>query len=249
MHPLLHHTDHRPYPVPPNSWLMTQTWVDLLFAHWPIDPAALRSIVPAQLEIDTFDGTAWIGVVPFGMVNIHFKDVPCVPLFDRFLELNVRTYVRARGHSAVYFFSLDAANPVAVEVARTWFHLPYFNARMSKTAQGGNIHYHSTRKDRRGREAVFEARYKPIGEPFASQPGTLEHWLTERYCFLVPNNKGLLVVGNIHHKPWPLQLAEAEITRNGMVQALGLEQPRVAPLLHFAREIETLEWPIAVVPN
>jgi hypothetical protein len=223
---------------------MEQIWNGLLFAHWPIKAEALRGLIPSFLEIDQFDGTAWIGVVPFGMTAVRFRHLPAVPFMSAFPELNVRTYVRWKEKSGVYFFSLDAANPVAVEVARAWFCLPYYHARMSSQISGDGIRYHSKRTDKRGRAAEFEAEYAPASAPILSIPGTVEYWLTERYCFLTASRAGDIAIGEVHHRQWPLQKAKARITKNTMLNALGLEQPDSPPLLHFSRKLETIEWAI-----
>ncbi len=212
--------------------------------HWPVSAEVLRPLIPEQLEIDTFEKTAWIGVVPFGMTNIHFRYLPSVPYLSTFTELNVRTYVRLRDRSGVFFFSLDAANPVAVEIARTWFYLPYFNAKMSKSSQAENIHYKSERSDSRARQCNLDTIYHPTSQQYYATTGTLEHWLTERYCFFASNKIGQIVIGEIHHKPWPLQQAEAEIRNNSLSEAIGIPLPQSKPLLHFVRKLETIEWPI-----
>src|ERR1700758_2464987 len=131
VHPLLKSTSHRPWSLPSGSWIMMQTWHDLLFAHWPIRQEQLRPLVPPQLPLDTFDGQCWVGVVPFWMSGVRARGVPPLPGLARFPELNVRTYVAYKDKPGVYFFSLDAANFPAVWAARTFFHLPYFYARMS----------------------------------------------------------------------------------------------------------------------
>jgi uncharacterized protein YqjF (DUF2071 family) len=122
---------HRPWPLPPGGWVMAQIWHDLLFAHWPVPQAVLRPRIPAQLAVDTFDGQGWLGVVPFRMSGVRLRGTPRVPWLSAFPELNVRTYVVADGKPGVWFFSLDAGNAIAVAIARAWFHLPYFRARMS----------------------------------------------------------------------------------------------------------------------
>jgi hypothetical protein len=222
---------------------MGQTWVDLLFIHWPIQPALLRSLIPQPFEIDTFDGVGWIGVVPFGMIDIHFRGLPPLPLFSNFLELNVRTYVRWRDKAGVYFFSLDAENFVAVEVARSQFSLPYFAAKMRKEKRNDAIDYSSERIDRRGEKAIFEASYRPTSNVYVSQSGTLANWLTERYCFLAINHSSQPVVGEIHHRPWPLQNADAEIRQNTYIKALGLDlETQERPVLHYSSRLETIEW-------
>ncbi len=245
---VLKEIDHRPWPLPPGPWVMTQTWYDLLFAHWPVPEAALRRIVPAGLELDTFDGQGWVGVVPFGMTRVFPRFTLPVPWLSHFLELNVRTYVRVDDKRGVYFLSLDAANPVAVQIARSWYQLPYYNARMTaRRGDDGWLNYHSYRTHRRAAPAEFQGRYRPAGEVYLAQPGTLEHWLTERYCLYTVNRKGQVFRGEIHHGPWPLQPAEAEITANSMTLAHALPLPDTPPLLHFVSRIETYEWAIQAI--
>ena len=158
--------------------MMRMRWVDLLFAHWPMPVEALRPLVPPMLEIETFDGIAWLGIVPFRMEDVAPRFLPAPPLAGRFPELNVRTYVRHRGRSGVWFLSLDAASRFAVEGARIGFHLPYFLARMSAQRDGSWIEYRSERADARGREALLDGRYRAIGPPAVAARGTLDAWLT-----------------------------------------------------------------------
>ncbi|WP_232463391.1 YqjF family protein [Tumebacillus avium] len=236
---LTDHTAHRPYPLPKGPWLMTQTWENLLFAHWPVNAAVLRQLVPATLELDTYDDQAWIGIVPFQMSNIHARGIPPIPGTAAFPELNVRTYVKHGGKAGVYFFSLDAANRLAVATARRFFHLPYFNAEMSvQVDEQSRVNYASRRTHRDAPPAVFQADYRPVSAVWHSQPGTLDHWLTERYC-LYTTYQNTVYCGEIHHLPWPLQHAEAEIRANTM-----FEVPDGAPLLQFAQKLVTLIWPL-----
>lgn len=219
---------------------MKQTWHDLLFAHWQVPLATLRSLVPPQVALDTFDGQGWVGVVPFRMSGIRRRGLPPFPGLSRFPELNVRTYVSHDGKPGVYFFSLDAANLAAVWAARAFYHLPYFHAAMSSKGLGGDIHYFSRR--RRG-NAELRGHYRPISEVRSRPNGSLEHWLTERYC-LYTVHSGQLYRGEIHHQPWPLQDAEAEFESNTVAAASGIALPNTAPLLHFARRLEVLIWPL-----
>jgi uncharacterized protein len=246
---LVQHVAHRPWPLPGGPWVMTQVWHDLLFAHWPVPLAALRPVVPAALELDTFDGQAWLGVVPFGMDRVYPRRTFPVPWLSRFLELNVRTYVRVGDRPGVYFFSLDAANPVAVEMARRWYQLPYYHAHMSLRRERHNrVAYHSYRTHPGAAPAEFKAKYRPTGPVALATPGSLEAWLTERYCLYTVDRKGRVFRGEIHHAPWPLQPAEAEIEVNTMALPHGLRLPdlgRRPALLQFAGHLETVEWPIA----
>ncbi len=237
MHPALDSVSHRPWPLPAGSWVMAQTWHDLLFAHWPVEPRVLRSIVPVELPLDIFDGRCWVGVVPFHMSGIHARRLPPIPGLSRFPELNVRTYVTLGGKPGVYFFSLDAASLPAVRTARKFFHLPYYYASMSAQPNGDWIDYHSRRL---GSNAEFHGCYRPAGH-IPTSPGSLEHWLTERYC-LYTVHRNFIFRGEIHHRPWPLQKAEAEIDVNSVAVAAGIQLPSDPPLLHFSRKLEVLIW-------
>jgi uncharacterized protein YqjF (DUF2071 family) len=219
---------------------MRQTWHDLLFAHWPLPPAVMRSLVPAPLTIDTFDGQSWAGVIPFHMSRIRGRGLPPLPGLARFPELNLRTYVTYGGKAGVYFFSLDAGNLAAVWAARKFYHLPYFLAAMSSEEVGGNIRYSSRRV---GGPAEFRGQYRPNTEVRLRQRGSIEHWLTERYC-LYTTHDGRIYRGEIHHPPWPLQDADAEFETNTVAAAAGISLPTTAPLLQFARRLEVLIWPL-----
>jgi len=243
----LSQVSHRPYPLPKTPWVMRQTWDNLLFAHWPVPAGAMRRVLPPQLEPDLFEGQAWLGVVPFRMSRVYPRYTFPVPWLSYFLELNVRTYVTVDGKPGVYFFSLDASNPLAVAIARRWYKLPYFTAQMGmKAGPDGWIGYESRRTHRGAPLADFRARYRPAGEVYPSLRGALDHWLTERYC-LYTVAEGVVYRGDIHHAPWPLQLADAEIELNTMAAPTGLELPRLPPLLHFARSIEMVAWPLSPV--
>ena len=216
---------------------MKQVWHDLLFAHWPIEVAAMRAAVPRAVELDLFEGRAWLGIVPFRMSGVRPRFLPPVPRLSAFPELNVRTYVTHEGKPGVHFFSLDARNPLAVAIARAWFHLPYFRAAMSCVREGEGIRYASVRPN-----AELKGSYRPVGEVFRARPGTLEHWLTERYCLYAYPRGGGLLRSEIHHAPWPLQPAEAAFERNTMARVHGFELPPEPPLLHFARRQDVVVW-------
>jgi uncharacterized protein YqjF (DUF2071 family) len=219
---------------------MTQTWSDLLFAHWPVSPAALRPLVPSGLEIDVYAGNAWVGVVPFCIPRLAPRGAPR-RLGLAFPELNVRTYVTAEGKPGVWFFSLDAASALAVVVARATYHLPYFWARMRMGEDADAIDYTSRRRHPGSPSAEFAGRYWPSGPVFVSDPGSLEYFLTARYCLYAANRAGRLLRGEINHPPWPLQAANALIATNTMAAAHGIELAG-PPLLHFARRIDMVAW-------
>ena len=232
--------------MPPDPWVMTQTWHDLLFAHWPFEPEQLAPRIPAGLELDTFDGRAWLAIVPFVMTNVAPRGAPALPFVSAFPELNVRTYVRAGGKPGVFFFSLDAARTLAVWTARLMFRLPYCRAEMTVTRRGAEISYRSRRLGP-DRTAEFFAVYRPTGSPFRPQPGTLEHFLTERYCLYAYGHGGLPYRLEIHHPPWTLQPAEALISLNSMAAASGLTLPSSEPLLHFSLRQDVVAWRPATV--
>lgn len=240
---ILAQTSHRPWPIPDRPWMMTQTWHDLLFAHWPVDPDSLRRIVPAALPLDLFDGQAWIGVVPFRMTNVSPRGI-VVPWLSTFAELNVRTYVTLQGKPGVFFFSLDAASTLAVMGARALFDLPYYRATMTVDVGRQRVSYRSVR---RGGGAEFAASYGPSGPVLEVRPGALEYFLTERYCLYTVNRAGAPRRLDVHHAPWPLQSADAQIAVNTMTQAANVTLPDTPPLLHFARRMDVLTWGVETV--
>ncbi|MGI9457185.1 MAG: YqjF family protein [Aeoliella sp.] len=235
--------DHRSYPLPERSWTWNQSWYDLLFAHWPVPVKGLRQHIPAELEVDTFEGTAWIGVVPFAM-RIRHRYAPPIPSASYFPELNVRTYVKRGGKAGVWFFSLDAASQLAVWSARTFFYLPYHHASMRSVARGERVEY---RSQRTSGSASFAANYGPTGPVFHSKPGRLEHFLTERYCLFAQSKRGQIYCGEIHHTPWDLQPAEAVIAENSMLTAAGIDQPDDTPILHFSKHLHVALWPFVSI--
>ena len=233
-------TAHRPWPMPTAPWLMTQSWHDLLFAHWRVDTSQLRRAVPDCFELDLLDGEAWVGVVPFDMTNVGLRAAPALPWLSAFPELNVRTYVRASDRPGVYFFSLDAGRRLAVSAARALLNLPYHAAAMSVDRRDAAVHYRSAR---RTGHAAFEAVYEPAGEVFTAPEGSPEYFLTERYCLYHRDRRGRPYRLEIHHRPWPLQRARAKITNNTMAAASQLTVSGSPPLVHFARRQDVVAWP------
>jgi uncharacterized protein YqjF (DUF2071 family) len=221
---------------------MGQTWEDLLFAHWPVPVATVRALVPPGLEVDTFDGTAWVGITPFRIEALRLRGLPPAPGVSRFLELNVRTYVRRDGRPGIWFFSLDAASRLAVEAARRAYRLPYHQARIRAEERGDRIHYESTRIGSPVRPYVFSARYGPTGRAITAAPGSREHFLAERYCLYAVHD-GRIHRAEIHHPPWPIQPAGAEIELNTMAPD-GIRLPDDPPLLHFAALQDVVIWPL-----
>jgi len=238
---------HRPWPIPDAPWRMTMTWSDLLFAHWRVDPAVVAAALPDGLEVDLFDGGAWVGLVPFRMDNTGVRRLPSPPVLATFPEINVRTYVRSTDgldRPGVWFFSLDAASRPAVMGARALFHLPYFHADMSLEADGDWIRYRSRRTDGRIGPGELDGRYRGVGEPYLAAPGSLDEWLTERYCLYSADPRGRVARAEVQHVQWPLREAEAELATNTVCDAHGLElgDPLSPTLLHFVPTLHVVGW-------
>jgi len=227
--------------------VISQRWNDLLFAHWPVAPAAVAPLIPDGLQVDTFQGTAWIGVVPFWMDRIKIRGLPPIPFTRTFPELNLRTYVRDQrtGTPGVYFLSLDASNLFAVGYARLMYGLPYHWAEM-KMQQRTEREFAFYSRRRWNRPAViFKARYRGLGpnrKLAESRSGTLEYFLTERYCLFTRSQTGDPMRANVHHVPWPLEDAEAEIERNDLPAAFGIQLPDEPPVLHYSRRLAVYVW-------
>lgn len=252
MHTPLEKTSHRPWPLPPGHWMMTQRWNDLLFAHWPMRIAEIDALLPEGLEADIFQGSAWIGIVPFWMDKIQMRGLPSIPGARQFPELNLRTYVRdmRTGTPGVYFISLDAGSLLAVMAARSLFHLPYYWAQMSIKPRGDREFSYYSRRLLSGKPVRFAARYRGLGPTHKlaqTRPGTIEYFLTERYCLFTRDALGRLLRANIHHIPWPLEEAEAEISQNDLAAHVGLQLPETAPLLHYSRRLAVYVWPAELV--
>lgn len=216
-------------------------WKDLAFLHWPVDPDALRSLVPAALELETWEGDAWLGITPFEMCDVRPRLVPPLPGVSRFPELNVRTYVSIGGKPGIWFFSLDAGSRLAVRAARFTFGLPYHAAAMGLAREGGEARFDSVRSPPHAGRARFRAVYRPDGPVTPAKEGTLEHWFTERYCLYSLRGDRLLR-GEIHHAPWPLQPAEARVSQNTMTDGLGLALRPTPARMHYAAELHVVAW-------
>jgi uncharacterized protein YqjF (DUF2071 family) len=234
---------HRPWTVPRLPWIMVQTWSNLLFAHWPVNPEILRPYIPAQLQLDTFDGTAWLGVVPFRLSTLRFRGIPEIGPTSNFNEINLRTYVTYSGKPGILFLSMDADNALAVAAARPTFRLPYTLADMSFEDTSRGYTFRSVRRGNIDPPAVFKATYHPTGKKIAAEPGSLDRWLTERYCYYTATPTRVYRC-EIFHLPWPLQPANATIETNTLAEALGIKVEQTAPLLHYSHKITALIWPL-----
>ncbi|MDQ8201798.1 DUF2071 domain-containing protein [Pelagicoccus sp. SDUM812003] len=235
MHPALRERNHRPWPVPNGPWMLEQRWRNLLFLHWEVSISSIRERIPKSLEIDTFDGSAWIAIVPFEMTGVGPRGMPKPKGISDFPEINVRTYVRHGGKPGVWFFSLDVPHRLPVWLARAFFHLPYFRATMQvSSTSSGQTRYQSTRPDR-----VFDGGYGP-SSPFEARADSFERWATERYCFYAASRNGNLFRAEVQHPPWPLHIGEFEIERNTMLAPfeIGGQHPSVL----FAQDLPVVAW-------
>jgi len=241
-HPALAQTAHRAWPLPSGPWAWRQAWNDLLFVHYPVPPADLAPLLPPGLTLQTFAGTSWVGVVAFKMEHVMRRPFPDLPGFSNFLELNVRLYVEYRGKPGVFFLSLDATNRLAVWGGRYFYSVPYRNADIILTHRKNSCEFVSRRKEP-GDRAEFAVRYETKAVIFQASPGTLEHFLTERYCLFAVNRRGLSCT-EVHHLPWPLQIAQGEISKNTLLENFGVSLSHHSPpLLHYSRGVEVVSWP------
>lgn len=240
---VLRETAHRAWPLPREPWFMGQIWLDLLFAHWRVPPEALAGAVPPHLPLDTYDGSAWIGVTPFCIAGLRLRGTTPAPGLSTFAELNARTYVSLGGKPGIYFLSLDAASRAAVQAARRSYRLPYFRSRIAMEENGEGIRFDATRTSDDGEPARFAARYGPDGGRLPVRPDSLERWLTERYCLYTLDERQRVLRAEIHHPPWPLQPAWGEIEANTMTAPYGIELPG-EPLLHFSARQDVALWPL-----
>jgi uncharacterized protein YqjF (DUF2071 family) len=228
----------RPDSIP----LMQQNWGKLLFMHWRIEVEHLRPHIPTSLTIDTYDDSAWIAVTPFTMWDVRLSFTPPVPWLSDFHELNVRTYVHHKGVPGVWFFSLDTNSLSTVLGARAFYHLPYFHAQIELAQAGATIDY-KLRRHEPNRSAEFAATYTAGTDLPEAQPGSLEFFLTERYCLYAASGERLYR-SRIHHCPWPLQQATLGNFRSTMIESHGLPPPAGAPLLHYAEALAVDIWPL-----
>jgi uncharacterized protein len=215
-----------------------QRWRSLLFLHWELPAPALAALLPAGLSLDTFEGRAYVGLVPFTMRDVSPWWSPSVPGISSFHELNLRTYVHLRGEQpGVWFFSLDAASSVAVVLARSSWSLPYYRASMKVERRGDELTYDSRRLWPSPKPAELALRYR-IGEPReAAAPGSFEHFLTERYLLFASTPFGL-AKGQVHHRTYPLRRAEVLELRENIVTAAGLPAPVGPPHVLFSEGVD-----------
>jgi hypothetical protein len=257
---LLYSVEHRPWMPPDSQWLLSQSWDDLLLAHYAMDPPTLRRLVPDALTLDLYDGVAWLTVSPFCTSHMRPSGVPPIPGISFFPQMNLRTYVTMQGKPGLFYFSVDAANLSAVWFARVFFRMPYWQAAIQisgatiRARRAGNpqeraIHFRSSRLH--GPAAVngpakLDVIYSPEGEARQASHGTLDEFLTERYCVYAWNRRKYYRA-EVHHQPWSLQPASAEFRANSMAEPFGLTLPAKPEVCHFSRSLKMLVWAPEVI--
>ncbi|OMP68468.1 hypothetical protein BTO28_01850 [Domibacillus epiphyticus] len=235
--------EQRPFPLPSTPWVMTQTWDNMLFAHWPVPAHFLKAYIPGTLDIDTFDGTAWLGVIPFHAHHTKLRGMPPFPLYHSYLELNVRTYVTHKGIPGVYFFSMDANKWPVVLGAKMGTSLPYKHAHMGIRVKDPVVHYKSRRKHPDSPKESFHVSYKQSSSIYLPAEDSLEYWLLERYCLWTIKDSALFR-GDIHHDRWRITKAEATFHDNTMASFLPRYYFKSKPILHFSGNKNVFIWPL-----
>ena len=240
-------TSFRPRPLPSGRWVLRQRWNDLLFAHWPISEARMASLLPDGLEVDTHQGMAWLGIVPFWLDRLKVRGLPALPGARRFPDLNMRTYVRDRetGTAGTYFFSIDASKLLTTTAARFLLNLPCHWAEMHMEQRSDREFSFYSRRRFTSQPVIFQARYRSMGPSSRMAEhrlGSFEHYMSERNCLFTLNRAGRLVRSNLHSIPWPLEEAQAEIEQNDLAASIGLQLPADSPVLHYSRRMALYIW-------
>lgn len=244
---IINKVSHRPWPLPSRKWLMRQSWRNLLFIHWPLSTETLRQYVPSSLQIDTFDGQAWLSIVVLEMEGIYLRGMPFRLLLPTFPVINLRTYVLHRNQPGVYFLSLDTEDWISYTCVKRWYHLPYYAAEISFQKKGQTFHFDSVRKRKIETPITCRGTYRPFPEISFPEKGTLEHWLTERYCLFSLNKRNNLYCGDIHHRPWPVQKVKAVLHKNTLLSPFHIDLSEIRPIVHFSKGIDSLIWNIKKV--
>jgi hypothetical protein len=254
---LLYAVEHRPWMPPDGQWLLSESWNDMLLAHFPIAPPVLRRLVPEAMTLDLYDGTAWLTISPLCITHMRPSGVPPMPGLSYFPRVNVRTCVTMKGERGedkpgLYYFSVDAANLSAVWFARIWFRMEYWHAKIkmsgatvaARRPEGSSVFFISGRlhgPKAAGGAARLELAYTPEGSPAPARRGSLDEFLNERYC-VYSEHRGKCYRIEMHHQPWLLQPARVQMGANSLGAPLGLELPAEPALCHFSRAQKMLVW-------
>ncbi len=226
--------------MPAGAWRWRQSWNDLLFVHYTVPSRYLRPLVPAPLKLQDEGGKSWVGIVPFKMEGVMMRPLPDLPGISQFLELNVRIYVEYEGKPGVWFLSLDANSSLAVWFAKTFFYLPYKRAEIQFNKVNKQTYFKSNRKEN-GDSSSFQVHYQKEKQVYWAKPGSLEHFLTERYC-LYCQSQGELYRVEVHHVAWPLQAAKGQIEQNSLLDQFKIETTDDPPLLMYSKGVDVVAW-------
>jgi uncharacterized protein YqjF (DUF2071 family) len=236
-----HPPPERPWPAPASPWMMAQTWRDVLFAHWPVDAAALAARLPPGFAPDLFAGHAWVGVLAFQVTGASPRGLPALPWISEFPQVNAGVYVCAPdGRPGVLFLSGDLGSSLAVRAAKALFDLPYYAASMRIGRSGSGIDYEC---ERAGGETQFAATYRPGGPGAIAPPGTFEHFFAERFLLYYLDGRRMPRRLEIDHRPWRLCRADGALRRNSLTASHRVALRGDAPILHFAQAQDVLAWP------
>ena len=238
---IISQTGHRLRPLPKMPWLMALNEEHVLFMHWPLPVEQLRPLVPPKMEIDTYNGQAWLSLIPFRMGNLHLRDLPPVPGTSTVIQVGLRTYIHVNHEPAIYYLTLYADNLLYMWIARHLFQLPYHKAQMKFNQNDAGFHFecHDPASG-----AEFVGSYRPFGHSSPAKPGSLEYFLLERYTLFAQSPEGGLYRGEVHHLPWPVQSVEVKIERNTIPNTVGITLPQTDPLLHFSPGVHDIAWPV-----
>jgi uncharacterized protein YqjF (DUF2071 family) len=219
--------------MPYEKWIMKQSWKNVFFIHLPVSAPSLRPHIPSCLDLDVYEGEPWISLVLFTIEGIYLKGIP-FSVVSAFPEINVRTYISYNKRPGVFFLSLDAKHWATYTIAKKWYHLPYYESQISVKQTNQFTSYNSIRKDRKVVPAEFKGTLKSLSETFYSKQNSLEYWLTERY-YLYSSNQGKDAFrAKIHHEPWQLQEAKAEINANTLISSMNILPLNEDPIVHFS---------------
>ena len=231
---------HKGTAFPNLPWIMKQTWHDLLFAHYPVKLELLQKLVPPVFQLDSYNGIGWVGVVPFHVQNHRVRLLPPIPGFDRFAQINIRTYVTVNGKRGVYFIRVHMNHLIAGVLAKTFYYMPFQAAIVKMEQSDRYINFCSIKS----KQIEFQCHYTPISESKLAEKASFEHWLVERYSMYSLNRKGEVMRSDILHNYWPLQLAEGEITNHSILLNEGIQVANNEPILHYAKKMEAMLWPV-----
>ena len=227
---------------PQRPWVLFMTWRDLFFASWRVPIEAVRAHIPPELELDTFDGSAWVTLVPMRVTDMHWRGIEPIPGMDSFRELNFRTYVRVNGRAGVFFLSIECPATFQDWIARKFFGVPYFHSQMASFNDGVSYHYATERVQADRTPAAFFGAFRPQPGGTAPAPGSLEQFLLERYSLYFVQN-GVVHRGDIQHAEWNVQQAEAQIDVNTISSAEGFDLSNKPDHVGFVLQSDTLIFP------